>query len=676
MEQQHSNALINETSPYLLQHAYNPVNWMPWGDAAFEQAKTENKLVVVSIGYSACHWCHVMEHESFEDSSAAELMNTHYISVKVDREERPDVDQIYMTAVQLMTGSGGWPLNVVCLPDGRPVWGGTYFPKKNWMQALKGIWEMYQEEPEKVLEYAEKLTQGVSQAELVTANPEPPNFSKTDTETLFGNWQKNFDTQEGGPNRAPKFPLPNNYQFLLQWAALSGNEEALEHTILTLNKMAFGGIYDQVGGGFARYSTDEIWKAPHFEKMLYDNAQLLSLYSEAYQQTKNPLYGQIVAQTYQWLKREMSGPKGEFYSALDADSEGEEGKFYVWTEAKLQAVIPAQDWEAFSSYYDLKKGRWEHGNIILMRSEKPLKSAEWTTDTWESKAMEWNNLLLKKRSERIRPGLDDKALTSWNAQMIIGLLDAATLPKNIFSESEKSQERAIGCAQWILKNQLKNDGSLYHTYKAGHSSIDGLLEDYAHSIAAFVKLYEATGEISYLTHAKKWTVYVKANFQDVATSLFFMRNLNSKQLIAKSLEITDNVIPAANSVMAKNLFLLAKYLDEPAYEHQALDMLNQVNKERFLAYGDNYSNWAQLHNWFTYPFYEVAISGKEAEQIYGRFKKNYLPNIVWVYAEKETESPLLQNRFVQGETYIYVCQNKVCQLPVQKLDEALTLIKF
>lgn len=671
VNRKHTNLLIDETSPYLLQHAHNPVDWRPWSKSAFEKAKEENKLVIISIGYSACHWCHVMEHETFEDSTAAALMNEHYISIKVDREERPDVDQIYMTAVQLMTRQGGWPLNVVTLPDGRPVWGGTYFPKENWMAALQQIADLYKNDPEKMLEYAENLTEGVRQSELVEFNTAPAHFTKNDADTIFKEWKPSFDTDEGGPDRAPKFPVPNNYEYLLQYGVLGENLQALEHVQLTLKKMAFGGIYDQVGGGFARYSTDAEWRVPHFEKMLYDNAQLISLYSKAYQKFKDPLYAEIVSETLEWLDREMTGPDGEFYSALDADSEGEEGKFYVWSEEELREIIPANEWEEFTQYYDLQKGKWE-GNIILMRKD----------NSQSGKAGEWNKTLLKKRAERIRPGLDDKSLTSWNAMMITALVDAAplaSLQEGISSPDGGGQEaayitRATRNAEWLLNNQSRDDGSLYHSYKKGRSTIDGLIEDYAFSIQAFLKLFEATFDEKYLDQAEQWMEYARQNFEDTATGLFYTRSLKGEQLIAKSLETVDNVIPAANSVMAENLFLLSHYLDKPAYHEQAIHMLNQVNKERLLAYGENYSNWGQLLLRITYPHYEVAIAGKEAREKYLALQEHYLPNVVWIASETESELPLLQNRFVEGATKIYVCQDKACKLPVEKVEEAVELI--
>lgn len=658
----HHNDLITETSPYLLQHAYNPVDWKPWGDPAFEKAKSENKLVIVSIGYSACHWCHVMEHQSFEDSTVAELMNENFISIKVDREEMPDVDQIYMTAVQLMTGRGGWPLNVITLPDGRPIWGGTYFPKETWMESLKSIVSVYRDNPEKVLEYAEKLTEGVIESELVKPTETPGEYSRQEIELLFANWTKNFDTIEGGSSGAPKFPMPVAYQFLLEYAALTDDKAAMQQVETTLEKMAYGGIYDQIGGGFSRYSVDSEWRIPHFEKMLYDNAQLLSLYSRAYQKTKNPLYKRIVEQTIDCLERDMIGPEGEFYSALDADSEGEEGKYYVWPVVELKTLIGDSDWEDFSNYFDLKKGKWE-GRIALMRTDD-------SENTDEAKVKAWEQKLMKVREERVAPGLDDKSLTSWNAMMIDGLVDAyKAFGNSHYLELAKSN------AAWLVKHQARKDGSLYHSYKKGKSSIDGLIEDYAFSIQGFLKLYEATFATQYLEQADRWTTYAKANFEDEGTDLFYTRSKTAKQLIAKSMEAHDNVIPASNSVMAHNLFQLYHLMGNESYLAQSQKMLAQMDKVRLINYPESYSNWARLLLNFEYPFYEVAIIGLEASGKYQDWNKNYVPNVLLQSSEKASDLPLLESRYVDGETFIYVCENRVCQLPVKEIEKALNLIK-
>ncbi|MDP6908900.1 MAG: thioredoxin domain-containing protein, partial [Flavobacteriales bacterium] len=489
-EHPHTNALINETSPYLLQHAHNPVNWHPWSDESLKKAKTEQKPILVSIGYSACHWCHVMEHESFEDSVVAAYMNENFICIKVDREERPDVDQVYMNAVQLMTGRGGWPLNCFALPDGRPLYGGTYYPKKEWMDVMAQVVNIWKNQREKALEYAANLTNGVKQSELIQRNTNEPKFSKSDLSSLVEKWSGLIDNKEGGPNRSPKFPLPNNYEFLLRYATLAQDKIMLDHVNLTLEKMAFGGIYDQVGGGFARYSTDELWKAPHFEKMLYDNGQLISLYSEAYQATGNILYKEVVEETLDFIQRELTSEQGAFYSALDADSEGEEGKFYVWKKDELQMLL-GDDFEWVKDYYNINaKGLWENGNYILLRKttdEEFAKKQGWTTEDVKQKVNKLNAKLLRERSKRVRPGLDDKQLTSWNALMLKGYTDAY----RVFGKTDYLRT-AIKSANFILKTQRKKDGGLWHNHKAGRSTINGFLEDYSFTIEALVSLYQAT----------------------------------------------------------------------------------------------------------------------------------------------------------------------------------------
>ena len=363
--QKYTNHLINESSPYLLQHAHNPVNWFPWGEEALAKAKQEDKMILVSIGYAACHWCHVMERESFENEIVARIMNEHFVCIKVDREERPDIDQVYMEAVQLLTGHGGWPLNCFALPDGRPVYGGTYFPRENWISMLSSLEKLYSTQRTGLEQQAEDIRKGMVSNELFLEEIQAEAYNPDELKMLYKNWQKDFDREEGGENHAPKFPMPDNYEFLLMYAHFSTNREALEHVILTLEKMAGGGIYDHIGGGFSRYSTDMYWKVPHFEKMLYDNAQLVSLYSEAYQKTRIPRFQQVVEETLDFIQRELTSPEGGFYASLDADSEGEEGKYYVWTKKEIDTIL-GEDSDLFCRYYNVTaQGNWEHGKNIL-----------------------------------------------------------------------------------------------------------------------------------------------------------------------------------------------------------------------------------------------------------------------------------------------------------------------
>ena len=422
-----TNQLIHETSPYLLQHAHNPVNWYPWGKEALDKAQKENKLIIVSIGYAACHWCHVMEHESFENEEVAKYMNDNFVAIKVDREERPDIDQVYMNAVQLLTGSGGWPLNCIALPDGRPIYGGTYFPKIQWINMLTQVSDFVKQNPDKAEQQAKSLTQGVQSSEMIYLNTEEAKFTTDDLNSIFTTWKSNIDFKNGGYNRAPKFPLPAGYQFLLHYNYITEDADALKAVTTTLNKMADGGIYDQIGGGFSRYSTDAYWKVPHFEKMLYDNAQLVSLYSSAYQKTKDPKYKIIVTETLDFIQRELTSKEGGFYSSLDADSEGEEGKFYVWTKSELQKALGNKA-DLIIDYYNVtEKGNWENSQNILFKSATDKKIADKyniTERELTKRVLEAKKILLKERKKRIRPGLDDKILTSWNALMLKAYIDA------------------------------------------------------------------------------------------------------------------------------------------------------------------------------------------------------------------------------------------------------------
>ncbi len=663
---EYTNKLINESSPYLLQHAHNPVEWYPWGDEAFEKAEKENKLVLISIGYSACHWCHVMEHESFEDSLTAEMMNKNFINIKVDREERPDVDQVYMNAVQLMTGSGGWPLNCFALPDGRPVYGGTYFPKDKWQQTLTSLQGLKENDPIKLEEYAKNLTAGIQQSELITRNEDPLETKVEFLAQKVNEWSKYWDRKKGGPNRAPKFPLPNNYQFLLEYAFLSGDQESMDFVSTTLDQMARGGIYDQIGGGFARYSTDELWKAPHFEKMLYDNAQLVSLYSQAFTATQNPRYKKIVQETLAFIKRELTNKNGGFYSALDADSEGEEGKFYVWKKEELKEALTPEEFELAKEFYNVNnKGLWEHGNYILLMDEN---SDDMLTEdsTLGNKLELIKSKLLARRETRIRPGLDDKILTSWNMLMIEAYLDAY-----IALEDEQYLNVAEQQMKFIFTNLITEDEGLFHLHKDGKSSINGYLEDYAFTISALLKMYQSTFDESYISQAESLMNYTVKHFLDEESGMFWFKSNKDEQLIAKKQENSDNVIPASNSVMAHNLFILSKLTYNQEFEKTGKQMLSNILPH--IEYGQSYSNWLRLYLYETYPFYEIAATGKNFRALTIELRKTYIPNKLILGAEKKSDLPLLENKFFEEET-IFVCQNKTCQLPVKLVTDALKQI--
>lgn len=673
MEHKHTNALANETSPYLLQHAHNPVDWYPWGEEALAKAKAENKLLIISVGYAACHWCHVMEHETFEDSAAAAVMNAHFISIKVDREERPDIDQIYMTAVQLMTGQGGWPLNCIALPDGRPIWGGTYFPKANWVNALTQLHELWEERPGEAQEYATRLHEGIQDAEDIVAVRAEKAFSWEQVDKVLGPWKGGFDMEWGGPNRAPKFPIPNNWDFLMRATELRRDEKVEEALELTLRKMAWGGIYDQTGGGFARYSTDKLWKVPHFEKMTYDNGQLVSLYAAAYQRKPDPLYKRIVYETLAYTAREMTSPEGGFYSSLDADSEGEEGKFYVWKMAEIEAVLGADaDW--FCEYYTVSaKGNWEHGNSVLMVVESPAEFAakhDMTEESLLEKLEMAKEKLFEERAKRVRPGLDDKVLTSWNAIMLKGYADAY----RVFGE-RSFLDAALRNAHFIEAN-LRDGDRLDRNYKEGRSTINAFLDDYALLADAYLGLYRATFDPQWIGRAKGLADYALVHFFSEEKQMFYYTSDEDPALIARKLEVMDNVIPGSNSVMANVLFDLGHLYGEQRYVQIATQMLQNVYAD-MPRYGSGYSNWGILLLKQVEPYHEVVIAGPEAMRFAREVEQHYLPNtlLVAAAAQEAGELPLLADRFVEGETRVYVCRDMACQLPVDAVSKALQQMK-
>jgi len=668
MPEAYTNALIHETSPYLLQHAHNPVDWMPWGEEALAKAKAEDKPLLISIGYSACHWCHVMEHESFEDTGVAQFMDEHFVCIKVDREERPDIDQVYMDAVQLMTGRGGWPLNCFALPDGRPFHGGTYFPKDQWLKLLQQVQSIYKEDRDKVVEYADKLTEGIHMMDEMPVQAIPDKFKNDTVNAAVGRWQKEFDLKEGGRQGAPKFPMPNNLLFLHHFAMENNDPEALAFVHTSLTKMAHGGIYDQVGGGFARYSTDEIWKVPHFEKMLYDNGQLLSIYAAAYKTSGNPLYRDVLIETVGFLEREMLDATGAFYSALDADSEGEEGKFYVWSEEEIKA-LSGTDFPLIQAYYHIdKRGWWEHGQYILMRqgSDEAIAEQEGLeVEAMRKRISAFKSTALSVREQRIRPGLDDKSLTSWNAMTTTGLLDAfAATGETPFLQL--AQENIV----FLLKHQVKEDGGLWHSYKNGRSTINGYLEDYAFLCEALIKFHEITMDQKYLSEAHRITTFVVDHFEQNDAGFFYFKSSDDPALVAKKAEIHDNVIPASNAVMATCLFKLGLLYSHSEWATISEQMLANV-EPNFSRHPSGHSQWMQLRLMQSSPFYEVAIVGKDCEEKSKALTKHYLPGAVLCGGKDEGAIPILEQRKVEGKTLIYVCLKGACQLPVESLSEAL-----
>jgi len=643
----YSNSLVHESSPYLLQHAHNPVNWHPWGEVALQKAVSENKLLLISIGYAACHWCHVMEHESFEDVTVAEIMNNNFVCIKVDREERPDVDQVYMAAAQLITGSGGWPLNAIALPNGKPFYAGTYFPKKNWIQMLEYFVDMQKRDPEKLLKSADQVTNGIHLVEHVSYKETGKTFKLSDLDKQFANLKNHLDFKKGGTNRAPKFPMPTNWEYLLHYNFLSKNEEALTAVTVTLKNMAYGGIYDQLEGGFARYSTD---------------------YAHAFQQSKKPLYKKVVYETLDFVQHELTSPEGAFYSSLDADSEGEEGKYYVWTKEEIEKALGA-DAEVFCIYYNITAaGNWEHDKNILLRYEADDATAQKLglhVIELKRKIEEGKATMLKIRGARVKPGLDDKIISSWNALMITGYVDAY----RAFGE-EAFLTKAITNAEFLLKNTIAKDGEMTRNYKNGKSTINALLDDYAFTISAFINLYQATFNEKWLNWANTITAYTLEHFFDSNSKMFFYTHNNYSNLISRKMEVADNVIPSSNSQMAKNLFLLGHFFYSEDYISMAKQMLINVEDdvEKNIYF---YTNWGILQAWFTKPLYEIAITGNDFKNKRKEFDLHYLPNTIFFGGKAESTLALLKNKLVAEQTTIYICKDKTCKLPVTEVEMAL-----
>ena len=669
------NELHLQTSPYLLQHANNPVHWKAWNTNSLAQAIKENKLIIISIGYSACHWCHVMEHESFEDEEVAQTMNQHFINIKVDREERPDVDAVYMKAVQIMTGRGGWPMNVVALPNGKPIWGGTYFQKTEWIKSLEELQELYQSNPEKILEYAEKLHQGIQAISSVDSDTSLEDFNNQSLELLVTKWQKSFDWEFGGMARAPKFMMPTNYQFLLRYAYQTKNENLLEFVNLTLTKMAFGGLFDTIDGGFSRYAVDMKWHVPHFEKMLYDNGQLVSLYADAYKLTKNKFYKEVIEKTLNFVEKEWLTAEGSFYSALDADSLNtenhlEEGAFYVWTKLELQSLL-GNDFELFSQVFNINEfGFWEHENYVLIQNQSLAEIAvqnKISLPELENKKNSWEKILYTEREKRTKPRLDDKCLTSWNALMTKGFIDAYKALGN-----QHYLKIALNNADFILKNLWNSDGNLWHNYKNNKARINGYLEDYALVIDSFIALYEVTLDEKWLYNAKQLTDYTLDYFYEENASFFAFTSTLDDPLITTHFETEDNVIPASNSVMANNLFRLSIYFNNNHYEEITQKMLQIILPK--IDYPSAFSNWLNVFLNFSEQNSELAICGNEALGFVEKINQSYHPNSTIAGTQKPSRLPFLNERFSENETLFYLCQNKTCQLPSNDFQEIIKQI--
>lgn len=668
MEANTQNRLANARSPYLQQHADNPVDWYEWGEEALAKAKQENKPLIISIGYAACHWCHVMAHESFSDPKIAELMNQHFICIKVDREERPDIDQIYMEAAQLITGRGGWPLNAFALPDGRPFYAATYFPPLQWSDVVRQLAGLFQSDYKRVLDAAESLMHGIqTNPFIVTEDDSLTIFTKSDYNETFAHLLSQVDFEQGGLKGAPKFMMPVGWEFLLQYYHHTGNEKALEAVIITLDAMSKGGIYDQIGGGFARYSTDVQWLVPHFEKMLYDNAQLVSLYAHAYQITQDKNYANIIEQTISFAERELMGPDGGFFSSIDADSEHVEGKYYVWTKEEFDATIDPEVAELMAEFYHITpSGNWESGRNILHYTTPKAQFAEKMgidPDSFTELITRTNELLLLKRNKRIRPTTDDKILTAWNALMLTGYVDAYKASGNPAYRSTALRLAAF------LEEKMLYEGKLFRNYKDGKATVDAFLDDYALLANAYIHLYEVTFDFHWLQLSRQLTDYTLKHFTSPNSEMVFYTSDLSDNLIARKIDYADNVIPASNSVFAHVLHKLGILFENNAYTERAESMLQRLG-EQVIPGGTYFANWALLAGKLLYPSCEVVVTGEDAANVAINIQKHYLPDVVIAGGNIEN-LPLLKDRISSMQTNIYVCRNKLCNLPVHTVEEAL-----
>ncbi|RRJ90849.1 thioredoxin domain-containing protein [Paenimyroides tangerinum] len=661
------NQLKNAHSPYLLQHAENPVHWKFWNNKTLENALKENKLLLISIGYSACHWCHVMEHECFEDFEVAEVMNTDFISIKIDREEQPEVDAIYMKALQLMTKQGGWPLNIVALPNGKPVWGATYVNKNEWINVLSQLADLYKNDPEKMIDYADKLLNGI---EIMSDTNELPK-SKTsfDLDELVNKWKRSFDLEFGGYSRAPKFMMPTNLDFLQTFGFLKKDNAILDYVDLTLTRMAWGGLFDTVHGGFSRYSVDVKWHIPHFEKMLYDNALLLKTYSDAYKRTNKPLYKEVITKTIQFLNNEFYNAQGGFYSAFDADSLTKENKlvegaFYSWRIEELKNII-SDDFDLFSKVFNINSfGFWEEDLYVLIQNEELeliAKEANIPLEELVEKKRIWEIQLKQIRDKRQKPRLDDKIITSWNAMLLSGLVHANSILNDI------ALENTITSLETFISNQLtKEDYHLGHVYKNNQLYIDGLFEDYAFVIQAYIDLYSSTFDESYLQKAKNYTHVAFDLFYDVEKQ-FFCSHKNDPNLIIKHFEIEDNVVPASNSVMANNLIVLGLLFENSYFTETAKKMTNHILET--IDYASAFSHWLLAFLKTEKSFTEITIIGDKANEYNNEINNFFIPNSIISGSKCKSNVPFLKDYSFNQTTDIYICTNKNCLKPINSIEE-------
>jgi len=677
----HANRLAKETSPYLLQHAHNPVDWYPWGEEAFARARKEDKPILLSIGYSACHWCHVMEKESFEDEESAKIMNDNFVSIKVDREERPDLDTVYMEAVQALTGSGGWPMTVFLTPDGKPFFGGTYFPPDeghglpSFKRVLAAISEAYKARKQEVMKDAEQLHKRLNEKIAV----EKAELNNLPIEVAFLQLDSSFDRINGGFGRAPKFPQPTALELLIRIGRRQGFAQANKMVEFTLLKMAQGGVYDHLGGGFHRYSVDSRWLVPHFEKMLYDNALLSRVYLHDYQINKNPISRKIVEETIDYVLREMTDANGGFYSTQDADSEGEEGKFYVWTKQEIERIL-GTDAESFCAYYGVTaEGNFEGKNILNIQTEPSgvasmLKSS---VEKLEETMTECRKKLLAERNKRIKPGRDDKVLASWNGLMLSGMSEAARVLGR-----EDYLNAAENNAEFILGN-MEREGRLLHVWKDGTVKINGYLEDYAFLADGLIELYQSTFNPRWLAEAKKMANMIIDHFEDKNDGGYYDTSDDHEQLIARPKSSFDSALPSGGSAAAQIMLKLFAYTGDTKFAKSTEKALRSVSTQ-MENYPTGLTNWLIALDYLLNPPKEVAISGSLGEEITKRMlriiSETYRPDIIVALqpAGKDYSEmiPLLKDRIqLEGETTAYVCKNFTCDLPTSDPEKLRMILQ-
>ena len=675
------NNLIKETSPYLLQHAHNPVNWYAWGEDAFQKARNENKPILVSIGYAACHWCHVMEHESFEDEQTAVFMNDFFVNIKVDREERFDVDHIYMNACQLLTGAGGWPLNMFLTPDLKPFTGGTYFPlkpaygKPSWMDVLVFVHEQFTRHRDKVEEQAQLLSEHILKmddlfiAPLTELKSETEIFSKNELLSAIKNMKLNFDQADGGFGNAPKFPAAMNLRFLLKTNYFLKDKEIEAHVLKSLDKMMQGGIYDQIGGGFARYTVDNKWMVPHFEKMLYDNALLINLYAEAFTATKREDYKNVVEESLQFIEREMMHPDGGFYASYDADSEGVEGKFYTWTKNEIDEILKSDSEFVCRLYSVSEAGNWEHTNILhrTISNEKLCEEFHFTPIELFEKIKAVNTILFEEREKKIKPGLDYKIILSWNALMISAFVNS------YYAIGNEHYRVLAENAYTFIKTKFNKSGLEYfHTCQKGNAKYPAFLEDYAALINATLDIYELTNEFQHLQFAIELSNYVVDNFSD--GPVFYFTHKNQTDLPLRNKDFYDNATPSGNSIMLENFLRMATYTSENEWMLRAENLFSRL-KTNIIKHGTSFGNWLCAAGAFIYPPADIVITGKNAETLAQQIREKYYPyRSIRFNFDNHTPDPVFENRLNKNEDLIYLCRHGECQLPVNNLSEFFSLL--